>query len=520
LDFAGDNAGRDLSPAPAPEFHPEFTFPSRVFHPGGLSFSCRENGLRRKKENTMNTDKNPGADPLNLPEGAWQGLQKAKTGFGSLGKMIVIGILMGLLLIPVSMIQGVISERETYGSQAQSEVQQKWGGNQRLDGPVLTVPYLTYTKDGKGKVIETSVAYAHFLPEVLDVQGEMTPEIRHRGIFEVPLFKADLHLQGHFSQPDFSEWKVAPSDIQWNDAYVTIAVPDVRSLADALPLEWGADKVGLAPEGLKGAPFSSGGLQAHVRMAAAPPSRQGYAFACHLTVNGSGAMRFLPMGRETRVSLQSKWPTPSFNGAFLPSESAVDDKGFSARWKTLYLSRSLPQSWRGWEVTSKDWESYAFGVDFLLPVERYQMTMRCAKYASLFILLTFVVFFLFEVFDKRRIHPMQYLLVGFALSLFYLLLFALSEHMPFRLAYLVAACGIVGLITGYGAAVLSAKKRAWSLAGMLTALYAYLYSLLQMEDYSLLMGALGLFLILGAVMFLTRKINWYAVRTAPAEPAL
>jgi inner membrane protein len=464
----------------------------------------------------MNTGKNP--DDLAPPEGSWQGLIKARAGAASLGKMLVIAILMGVLLIPVGMIKELVSEREGTSAQAENEVRGKWGGDQRVVGPILTVPYLTYTRDDKGKVIETSVAYAHFLPEVLDVHGEMLPEVRHRGIFDVPLFKADLDLRGRFPQPDFSAWKVAASDIQWGDAYVTISVPDVRSLADALPLEWGIEKVNLAPEGLKGSPLS-GGLQARVPLAAAPPSREGYSFAFRLALNGSGSMDFLPMGKETRVDIRSKWRTPSFNGAFLPSESSVSAQGFHARWKTLYLSRSLPQSWRGGEIGGKDWESYAFGVDFLLPVESYQMTMRCAKYASLFILLTFVVFFLYEIFDRRRIHPMQYLLVGFALSLFYMLLLALAEHMSFAWAYLAAALSIVGLITGYGAAVLSARKRAWGLGGMLAALYAYLYSLLQMTDYSLLMGSLGLFVILGAVMYLTRGINWYGAGAANTAPA-
>jgi inner membrane protein len=197
----------------------------------------------------------------------------------------------------------------------------------------------------------------------------------------------------------------------------------------------------------------------------------------------------------------------------------VRKDGFSAKWATLHLSRSFPQSWRAEEVGPKDWDPFAFGVELKLPVDRYQKTMRCAKYAVLFILLTFLVFFLNETFDRKRIHPLQYILVGFALCLFYLLLLALTEHIPFNLAYACAMAGTVGLITAYGMAFLSTRKRALGLGAMLAGLYAYLFTLLQMEDFALLMGALGLFLILGAVMFMTRKLNMNGAK-AVAEAAV
>ncbi|MDB5048160.1 MAG: hypothetical protein JWO30_1231 [Fibrobacteres bacterium] len=454
----------------------------------------------------------------------WTALAGVKSGATSMGKMAFIGLLIALLLIPVGMVKDLVHEREWSRSSAETEVAGKWGGTQQIAGPILTVPYRVIvktpsyglmTKDYKDKV-DTTIEYAHFLPELMDLKGTLDPEIRHRGIFDVALFTADLDIQGRFTQPDFSGWRIPPENILWGDAYVSMSVPDVRSLADALPLEWNGTKREFIPDNYVGSPVT-GGLQARAPLSAAPPA-EGYRFKMHARLNGSGTMDFLPMGKETRVAITSPWTTPSFSGAFLPRDNQVDGKGFTARWMTLHLSRSFPQSWRAQEVGPNDWNPFAFGVDLKLPVDSYQKTMRCAKYAILFIILTFLVFFLNETFDRKRIHPLQYMLVGFALCLFYLLLLALTEHIPFNFAYSAAAFGTIGLITAYGLAVLSTKKRAVALGAMLAGLYGYLFTLLQMEDFALLMGALGLFAILGTVMFLTRRLNLNG--DAAARPTL
>ncbi len=447
------------------------------------------------------------------PRGSREPLAKAMQGAGSIGKMAFIAILIGLLLIPVGMVESLIRERESNGASAEREVAGKWGGSQQVTGPILTVPYRVIAQPGKGKA-DTSIEYAHFLPEDLDVSGSLEPEIRHRGIYDVALFKAKLRLAGHFARPDFSVWRVAPENILWGDAFVTLAVPDVRALAGEVPVSWNGKTAQCVPDDFEGSPVPSG-LHAPVNMALPAPGKEGFPFEMSMALNGSGSMQFLPMGRETRVSIASPWKSPSFSGAFLPRGNRVDARGFTASWATFHLSRSFPQSWRRAECTAADWNPYAFGVDLKLPVDRYQKATRCAKYAILFIVLTFLVFLMNETFDRRRIHPLQYVLVGCALCLFYLLLLALTEQIPFAYAYAIATAGIVGMITAYGAAVLSSRKRAYALGGVLACLYAYLYSLLQMEDFSLLMGALGLFAILGAVMYLTRKLN----RTSLMAPA-
>ncbi len=450
------------------------------------------------------------------PNASWAVLDYAKPGTASLGKMAFIGALMGLLLIPVGMIKDLVEERESVRATAENEVAGKWGRSQEVAGPILTIPFRVISTGDKGK-FDSAIHYVHFLPETMSVKGNLDPEIRHRGIFDVALFKADLELEGRFPQPDFSAWHVLPGNVLWDEAFVTLSVPDVRSLAGAVPLEWNGKAADFVPDNFMGSPVTDG-LQARIGISAAG-SAQGYRFKTHVRLNGSGTMKFLPMGKDTRVAITSPWKTPSFTGAYLPRENQVDNQGFQAQWATSHLSRSFPQSWRGGEIAAKDWEPFAFGVELLLPVDRYQKTMRCAKYAILFIILTFLVFFLSETFDRKRIHPLQYLLVGFALCLFYLLLLAFTEHIAFNLAYAAAAAGIVGLITAYGLAILSTRKRALALGAMLTGLYGYLFTLLQMEDFALLMGSLGLFVILGCVMFMTRRLNFSAMPAMPEATA-
>jgi inner membrane protein len=439
-------------------------------------------------------------------------MASARQGSASIGKMAFIAALIGLLLIPVSMIESLIRERESNGASAEREVAEKWGGPQQVTGPILTIPYRVITQEEKGKR-DTTIVYAHFLPEVLTLDGTLQPEIRHRGIYDVALFKADLHLAGHFAAPDFSGWRVPAENIMWDAAFVTLAVPDVRALAGEVPMAWNGDLSQCVPTDFSGSPVPAG---LHTAVAVGPRTDgkktegKPYAFETRVSLNGSGTMDFLPIGKETRVSLASPWKSPSFSGAFLPRGNKVGTDGFSADWATFQLSRSFPQSWRGSENTESDWKPYAFGVDLKLPVDRYRMAMRCAKYAVLFIVLTFLVFFISETFDRRRIHPLQYVLVGCALCLFYLLLLAFTERLPFAAAYAIATAGIVGMITAYAAAVLGGRMRALGLGGMLAGLYAYLYTLLQLEDLSLIMGALGLFAILAAVMYLTRKLNLVA----------
>jgi inner membrane protein len=236
-----------------------------------------------------------------------------------------------------------------------------------------------------------------------------------------------------------------------------------------------------------------------------------HTFSFEMHLQGGRSLGFVPLGGETRVQLASSWPSPSFDGAFLPSERTVGEEGFSAQWTVLSLNRSYGQKWLRGQVDSYPLLDSVFSVQLMIPVDTYMKSLRSVKYGILFVLLPFLIFFLFEVSGSRRVHPFQYLLVGLAVCLFYLLLVSVSEHISFDWTYLLASVVTTALITFYSSAVLAAWRRAWIMSLVLASGYLFLYAALKSEDYALLIGSLGLFVILAGVMLLTRSIDWYGV---------
>jgi inner membrane protein len=429
-------------------------------------------------------------------------------------KMIAVGGLAVLLLIPLGMVGALVGEREQRRAGVIREVAATWGKSQVLGGPVLTVPYQVHAKDEHGKeLIMTSRAY--FLPTALKVECRVLPELRHRGIFDAVVYRADLRWTGSFQQPSFASWPIAPEDILWSDAYLSVGIPDLRGIRSGVGINWAGRTLQLQPGGEEDGLWSSG-LRVQMPDLGAGKSGASYDFAFGLGINGSESLQFLPMGGQTTVTVSSPWPSPSFSGAFLPEERRVTDKGFDARWNVSWFARNFPQQWRLEErpASSTTVAQSAFGVDLIQPVDNYQKTERSVKYGVLFLILTFLTFFLYEVFSGVPLHPMQYFLVGSALCVFYLLLLSISEQAPFGLAYLVASAATVVLIGGYSIAVLHGRLRALLMTLVLGGLYSYLYVLLQLEDYALLLGSVGLFAILALVMFLTRRIDWGNPRPA------
>ncbi|HEV2854139.1 MAG TPA: cell envelope integrity protein CreD [Thermoanaerobaculia bacterium] len=436
-------------------------------------------------------------------------------------KMLVIGFLIVLLLIPLAMVGSLVMERKSRSGEAAEEVASTWGRSQVLAGPVLTVPYLQHVKNEKGVAV-TLTSYARFLPETLDVGGDVKTEKRSRGIFEVAVYRTDLRWKGAFARPDFGVWRIAPEDVLWQDAYLAVGVPDMRGITSGVNLQWGNRTLQLAPGGGEEGLWSSG-LRVPVPGLAESKPGEVYAFVFDLSLNGSRSLSFLPFGQETRVALQSPWPSPSFTGSFLPVQRTVGGTGFEALWNVSWFGRSYPQQWRADEAaevaSAEAINNSAFGVQLFVPVDAYQKTERARKYGVLFLLLTFLTFFLYEQFNPFSLHPVQYLLVGSALCLFYLLLLSISEHVPFGLSYLVASAATVLLIGGYSIAILRGALRALLMTVVLGALYGYLYVLLQLEDYALLLGSAGLFVILALVMYLTRRVNWSGNPRSPESPS-
>jgi inner membrane protein len=425
-------------------------------------------------------------------------------------ELIILGTLVLVLILGLMIIRSLVSERSKRAASVRSEIASSWGQKQTIGGPVLVVPFLVRYVDTNGRQ-QAVKERARFLPERLKTTGQLHPDRRSRGIFDTVVYRADLGVTGAFARPDFSIWNVPPENILWNEAVITIGISDLRGLRGNPAFRWRGRNLELSG-GTGDAKLWSTGLTAAVPLDGnvAEPELP---FAFDLRLNGSEEILFLPLGGESVVELTSPWPDPSFSGAYLPESRSVSPSGFKARWSVSALARSYPQQWRdsGEEENTNAVNAVypsAFGVGLYSPVGHYQKAERSMKYGALFIVLTFLTFFLYELLSPVTLHPVQYFLVGGALCLFYLLLLSISEHAPFAAAYLIASVATIALISSYGAALLRSRLRVLGLAGVLTLLYSYLYVLLQLEDWALLMGSIGLFLILGLVMYATRRVDW------------
>ena len=441
-------------------------------------------------------------------------------------KLILIGILtIGLLILTIPLFV-VIEDREDRRDDVVEEISSKWGRDQTILGPILTVPYyqtITNRQSNGRSSITRKIQYLHFLPESLEINASVVPEMKYRGIFESVVYKSVLRIKGNFSNLDWDLAQIDEMEILKERGHICIGIPDVRGIREATTLSFLGKKLDQQP-GLPTQEVLNSGMSSKVNLEEANGSME---FEIELHLDGSSSLAFSPLGKTTSVNMQSPWASPSFDGAFLPLEKNIETDGFSASWKVLHLNRSIPHAWVGTAPPSTggmNWKGhifagpsnilgdFAFGVKFYMPNDVYQKTTRMAKYAILFLVFGFTSFFFTEILQKAQVHPIQYLLVGFGILVFYLLLLSFSEHFGFDRAYLISTGCVVLLIGSYASAILSSRKLAISVSAVLSILYGYLYVILQLESYALLMGSIGLFVALSLAMFFTRKIDWYSLR--------
>lgn len=417
-------------------------------------------------------------------------------------KGLMIGVLVLLLLVPAFFVQDLIKEREQRQKEAVTEVSSKWAGRQNITGPVLVIPFDEKITASNG-TISHNRQLAYFLPDKLDMKSTVAPVKKYRGIYEVMLYTADVGISGKFSPLPLTKIKVNSADLLWNEAYICMGITDSRGLKEEIKMKWNDSLLSLAPQLINNAVFK----EAFVSPVTLTETdiANGISFSGAIQVSGSEQLMYTPVGKETTVTMQSAWPDPSFTGSQLPVTSDIADSGFSAQWKSLSLTRSFPQQWRN---DSYILSAASFGTDLFIPVNGYQKTMRSVKYAILCILLTFTAFFLIETTNKKSVHPVQYALIGFALILFYTLLLSFSEYVGFNTAYGIAALATVGLITWFVKGLLGSSKLSMLLSFVLVLLYSYVFTILQLQDYALLLGSVGLFLTLAVVMYFSRKIQW------------
>jgi inner membrane protein len=431
-------------------------------------------------------------------------------------RIFILGFLVLILQIPINSVKSLMFERQATESAALHEVQQKWGYEQRIIGPLLVIPYHKkyQWQDASTGATQTKIETkrAVFLPDEFESSSKLVNETRYRGIFEVPLYQASVDLSGSFSKPNFGQWDIKEDDVLWDKARLVVLASDARAIQKQARIRWngadyyfepGTDEVTSNREGY------------HVDLTDINDTTGKIDFSIRLILNGSKGLYLAPIGKDSAITVSASWPDPSFQGNWLPTTRKVHQNGFNAQWRIPYLGRNFPQQTREFSSIANNIANSLVGVDFITPVDNYRMAERSIKYELLFLLLTFVVIWLIEVVGKLRVHVVQYLFIGAGLCLFYLLELSLSEHLGFYWAYAVATFAIVSMVSAYSYFILQSGKRAAIMGIVLTGLYAYLFTLLQDQNYALLIGSISLFFMLSAVMYITRNIDWYKLTPLP-----
>ena len=425
-----------------------------------------------------------------------------KNWFGGsiLFKLGLIGFLTLLLLIPSFMVQDLITERQNRQQEVIREISDKWSGSQLVQGPILVLPYKTTvmekdsdTQKSGSREILTNI---YILPEILNISSKANPELLHRGIFDAVVYNSQIKVSGTFSQLELKKSGIDPAMIQWEQAKVDIGLSDLKGLKNNPVIRLGNQNYEVEPDFTSLKLFSNN-LVILPNLGSEKSTALNFSF--DLDLRGSERLSFLHLGKNTIVKIEGEWNDPSFTGRYLPDERSVSGKTFSATWKMPYYNRPYPQQWIEENTVlnttdtlvkeSNTSDSRAvFGVNFLLPVDQYQKTIRTAKYAFLVILLSFLSLFFTELLIKQRV-------------------LSLSEQVGFNLAYIIASAATAGLIGTFIWSLLKNRKVALLFAGILTMFYSFIFVILQLQDLALLVGSIGLFLIVALLMYLSQKIT-------------
>lgn len=442
-----------------------------------------------------------------------------------LARCIVIAVLAIVLQLPVGSVKDIVYERMSLYNTATGNIAASWGMEQAISGPSLIIPYVTW-KDHKEVVVETVdgrnvqqersrreyyTCYKVVLPENVHFNAKMDTEIRYRGIYRKTLYEAPVDIKGSFILPKTEQFGANLHEILWEKAWLGIGITNVRAISEEKPLQWdgtslSGNKPGTDADYLLGAGFHAA-LPLTEKLAGTA-----HDFSLYLKIRGSGAIAFTPVGEQSTITIEGSWPHPSFQGNLLPAERSITENGFSATWNISNLTRTYPQLG---DLHSNDYNikagqsaitQFTVGVGLHENVSLYRMVIRAVQYAILFLAVSFVAMFSFEILSRQQMHILQYGMVGLSMALFYLVLLSLAEHMDFDKAFTAAAALTVLMNSLYVASAMGRKIYGLMMAGILSALYGLLFFLLRMEDFALLMGTGLVVVLMGVLMFVTRKL--------------
>ncbi|MGH2664329.1 cell envelope integrity protein CreD [Flavobacterium sp.] len=429
-------------------------------------------------------------------------------------KMMMVGLLTLVLLIPLELVKDLISERSQRKQEVVNEVTELWGKDVFFYGPILKVPYKAYKEynvtNSKTKVVtiekSATIEYAYFFPEKLSNKSDVKKNTSlKRGIYNNVVFTANMHFDGQFTQPDYAKLGIKEEDLLWDKASIIVKTTNLKSIKSDLNIRLNNQKLDFESKPEEDNFY--GTLETSTFNYKVLANKETIYFNFLMQYNGSNSVKFIPVGKTTSIIVDSDWDSPSFEGTFAANDTTktIGKKGFHADWKILDINRSFSQQYA---EKIPNLNEYSFGVKLIETVDEYQQSERASKYGFLVIGLTFLVFFLIQSISKISIHIFQYSMIGLALIMFYTLLISITEHSSFALGYVIAGISVIALITLYSVSVLKNKKFPLFIGLSLTALYTFIFVIIQLENYALLVGSIGLFLILGAVMYFSRKIDW------------
>jgi inner membrane protein len=424
-------------------------------------------------------------------------------------KGVIVAVLILFLMIPQLLIQNIVSERKNRLIDVESQIANTWSDSQTIAGPMIALPYrkLVNAEAGSNAKSYYTKAYTYLMPEELGITCLVLPSSKRVSIFNVSIYESNVSAKGNFKNINWAKLNIASEDVYWNEARLLVGINDYKGLINKVVLNWNGKEIA-GEAGFDDKTILQKAIQFPIDLSIADIYTV-HTFAFNIKLRGTSSINFIPVANQSNVSIDTKWSTPRFAGNY-PANYNTDfaTKPLRATWNVLSINRNFPQQWKDEKF---DLNNDSFGLSLIQPIDTYAKTMRSVKYALLLISLTFIIYFFIELMQKKSTHPIQYVLVGLALTIFYLLLLSIAEYAGFKVAYTVSALATIGLITAYTSSVFSQRNITISVASFLSLIYLFIFLLIQLEDGALLLGSIGLFVILSTVMFVSKKINWYPV---------
>ncbi|MDR2807405.1 MAG: cell envelope integrity protein CreD [Spirochaetaceae bacterium] len=473
-------------------------------------------------------DKAPFDNPADAKSGPVQSNFIKKMSHSYTFKVFLLITLLLLLMIPLNMIRSIVRDRGRTARQAENSIMEAWGKQLAVAGPLVSIPGLRTEESRVGETVQINERPFTLVitPEKLDIRADFSTEVRKRGIFSVPLFYGDFSLSGTFDPKRAMSECAANERLLLDQAELVINLSSQKGIRKITEQSWNGEdlffrpgkrllKVNVSENGIaisERATTEAESSNAGIYALLPPITEEAVPFRISISIQGGQSVQVLPVGQDTHVEIAADWGSPSFQGAFLPALSTITDSSFEAQWDVSYLSRDIPLFWKS-SAPDSGYNDSLFGVSFFRAIDTYSLNTRAVKYAILFLIVPFFTLFLLEIFTKKPIHPVPYILSGVANIIFYLLLLSISEQIAFKDAYLVAAAAVTVLMTLYSRSLLPSWSKSWYMGLVLIISYFLLYAVLNAESYALLIGSIGAFVVTALVMFLTRKLDWYATNT-------